>query len=94
MAITFIDHEETQPPAQAWLDKLLTRVSRNVMFTFSEHTTLDTTVRETYTTPPTTPPSPQHDVVDLTGMTLQNNASAGDDDSLELQDDDMSTSSK
>eukprot|EP00984_Skeletonema_dohrnii_P028723 scaffold18796_cov72-Skeletonema_dohrnii-CCMP3373.AAC.1 len=27
-------------------------------------------------------------------MTLQNNASAGDDDSLELQDDDMSTSSK
>eukprot|EP00984_Skeletonema_dohrnii_P017885 scaffold8235_cov160-Skeletonema_dohrnii-CCMP3373.AAC.1 len=92
MAITIIDHEDTQPPPLDWLDTLLTRVSRNVMFTFSEHTSLDTTVRETYTTPPTTPPSPQNEVVDLTGMNLQNNASVGDDDSLELQDEEMSTS--
>jgi hypothetical protein len=92
MAITFIDHEEHQPPTREWLDSLLTKVSRNALFTYSEYTTLNTTVRETYKTPPATPPSPQNEVVDLTGMNLHNNASAEDDDSLEIQDDEMSTS--
>eukprot|EP00985_Skeletonema_marinoi_P002411 scaffold1007_cov135-Skeletonema_marinoi.AAC.3 len=94
MALTIIDHYEHHPatPTREWLDSLLTKVSRNVLFTYSEHTTLNTNVRETYHTPPTTPPPPQHEVVDLTGFNLQGNASVEEEDSLGMQGDEMSTS--
>jgi len=94
MALTIVDHYEHHPatPTREWLDSLLSKVSRNVLFTYSEHTTLNTNVRETYHTPPATPPPPQQEVVDLTGFNLQGNASVEEEDSLGMQGDEMSTS--